>query len=105
MAEKFSRRGLLGALLGVLAGSLLPRRAKAAGPAPAPRSAAPTGFQGWETRAGGTTFTYDAAGRLTSTRDDWPANVVTFTYDLQGARSRAPTRRPPGPTPPERPDE
>jgi YD repeat-containing protein len=90
MAGKPTRRGWLKGLLGGLFGALFGARAAGgpAGPAPAPAPppAPPAPLPAWYNcgpACGVTTYTYDAAYRLTASVD-LPGACVTTVYDGRG---------------------
>jgi YD repeat-containing protein len=97
--SRYSRRGFLGGLLGVLAG-WLGARVKPAEAAPVPATT-PAGEQMVSyCDSGGsvTTYTYDGSGRLVATMTrDAPGAVTTYCYDARGNFSRV---KPPPPRPP-----
>ena len=88
MAFRFTRRGLLGALMGAALGWLGSKAAQAEPapappPAPPPPPAAPAIHGACYSTGGVTTYTYDAARGLVPS--SYPVGAtVTYTYDARG---------------------
>jgi YD repeat-containing protein len=85
MAEKFTRRGLLGGLLAALFGWGWGRSARAKTallPLPPGPPGRPLAWTVYDS-GGLVTCVYDARGRLAGVTDP-PGGVTTFTYDARG---------------------